>query len=68
MGIEVGPDGTAGPLTGASGLAARFAFANKVNEIDVAKKATPSQTVARVRALAELRPCIMPLTPPGPWP
>jgi hypothetical protein len=43
-------------------------FANNVSEIDVAKNAAPNQTVARVRALAALRPCIIPLNPPGPWP
>lgn len=68
MGIEVGPAGADGPLTGAMGLAVRLALASSVSEIEVAKNATPNHTVARVKALAALRPCIMPLKPPGPCP
>ena len=67
MGIEDRPPAGAGvPLGIGSGLAVRLAFARRVKEIDVTKNATPNQTVARVNELAALRPCIMPLNPPGP--
>jgi hypothetical protein len=62
------PAGAAGPLVGASGLAVRFDLASRVKDIEVTKNATPSHTVVRVKALAALRPCIMPLRPPGPCP
>jgi hypothetical protein len=49
-------------------LADLFAFAKSVSVMDVAKNATPSHTVALVKELAALRPCIIPDRPPGPCP